>query len=100
MKNLTELLKQYTETIDAIFKSFGIEGGYGEINDHTTDYFRFSNGGDDVNWSDKTFDSEDGGQYGNEVLNKYENETHYLLYVDNGSGEKYYQVFDKSKEIK
>ena len=100
MKNLTELLKQYTETIDAIFKSFGIEGGYGEIDDRTADYFCFSNGGDDVIFSDEEFDPEEGGNYGNEICNKFETETHYLLYVYNGEGDKYYQVFDKSKEIK
>ena len=84
---IAELLKQYADTIDAIFKSFDIYGGYGEINDRTSDFFRIDN--DTVEWS----------EYSNEIVKKIENDTHYLLYVDDQCGERFYQIFDKSKEI-
>jgi hypothetical protein len=93
---IAELLKQYDDTIDAIFKSFGINSGYGEINNSTSDFFRIDN--DMVEWSEEKF--EDEGVYSNKIVKKIENDTHYLLYVDNGCGERFYQIFDKSKEIK
>lgn len=92
---IAELLKQYADTIDSIFKSFGIYGGYGEINDRTSDFFRINN--NTVEWSEEKF--EDEGIYSNEIVQKIENDTHYLLFVDDGSGERFYQIFDKSKEI-
>jgi hypothetical protein len=95
---IPELLKQYRETIDALFTSFGIDNGYGEIDDRTDDYFTLSR--DNVAWSSEKFDPEDDAEYANDVRSKRENDTHYLLYVDNGCGDQFYQIFDKSKEIK
>ena len=92
---IVELLKQYADTMDSIFKSFGIYGGYGETNDRTSDFFRIDN--DTVEWSEEKF--EDEGEYSNEIVKKIENDTHYLLYVDDQCGERFYQIFDKSKEI-
>lgn len=94
---IPELLKQYTETVDAIFISFGMENGYGEIDDRTADFFCLNH--DCVKWSMEEFDPEDDGEYCNDVHSKHENGTHYMLYVDNGCGDQFYQIFDKSKEI-
>lgn len=93
---VSELLKQYTNIVDAIFKSFGMNGGYGEINDSTSDFFCINN--NTVEWSEEKFYEE--GTYSNEIVKKFENDTHYLFYVENGCGERYYQIFDKLKEIK
>lgn len=90
-----KLLKQYNKIVDSIFKSFGIGGGYGEINDSTSIFFRIDN--DTVQWSEEKFYEE--GTYSNEIVTKFENDTHYLLLVDDGSGERYYQIFDKLKEM-
>ena len=98
MKNnmtIAELLKQHVNTIDAIFKSFSIDNCYGEIDDRTSDFFRIDD--NTVEYSDKKF--EDEGVYLNSIIKKYENDTHYLLYINNGCGERFYQIFDKSKEI-
>jgi hypothetical protein len=92
---ILELLKQYADTIDAIFKSFGIDNCYGEIDDRTSDFFSIDD--NTVEYSDKKF--EDEGVYLNSIIKKYENDTHYLLYINNGCGQRFYQIFDKSKEI-
>lgn len=91
-----ELLKEYTNAMDALFKSFGIKNGYGEIDDCTSSFFLINN--DTVEWSEEKFQDE--GTYSNEIVKKFENNTHYLFYVDNGSGERFYQIFYKLKEIK
>lgn len=95
--DINELLNQHKETIDAIFQLFEINDGYGEINDHTSDFFTLSEC--TVNWHNEKFDPADGGMYANEIRNMKENDTHYLLYVDNGCGDKFYQIFDKSKQL-
>lgn len=90
-----KLLKQYTKIVNSIFKSFGIDGGYGEINDSTSNFFCINN--NTVEWSEEKFYEE--GTYSNKIVKKFENDTHYLFYVDNECGERYYQIFDKLKEI-
>lgn len=91
-----ELLKEYADAMDALFKSFGIDGGYEEIDSCTSNFFCINN--NTVEWSEEKFYEE--GTYSNKIVKKFENDTHYLFYVDNGCGERYYQIFDKLKEIK
>ena len=95
--DINSLLKQHVDILCTIFESFGIDDGYGEIDNRTADFFCLND--DCVKWSLETFDPMEDGEYMADIQNKYENETHYLLYVDNGCGENFYQVFDKSKEI-
>lgn len=95
---MEELLKTYVETAKTIFKSFGIKGGYGEIDISTDSYFRINS--NDVWFQEEEFGADDEATYCNEIRRKYENETHYALYVDNGCGDSFYQIFDKKKEVK
>lgn len=84
---MKELLESYTETVDKIFSSFGIENGYGEI-DIRTDV-KWTMDKENVRWES----NED--MYSNDIRRgPYEFENYVLLYVDNGCGENYYQIFN------
>jgi hypothetical protein len=86
---MRELLKTYQETIDAIFSKFGIENGYGEI-DIKTDVKWTLNGDEEIRWI------ENDDLYCNEIRRGepmyYENWM--MVYVDNGCGDQFYQIFD------
>jgi len=88
---MKELLKTYQETIKAIFEKFGYENGYGEI-DIKTDVTWTSIEDEAVRWI------ENDELYCNEVMHtsplRYEN--YVMFYVDNGCGERFYQIFDGS----
>jgi hypothetical protein len=86
---MKELLKAYREITEAIFLAFGIENGYGDIDDKT-----------DVKW-DATDDSvhwlEEDEIYSNDVLRgpaQFENFV--LYYIDNSAGDEFYQIFDRN----
>lgn len=95
---LQDLLITYKETIDQIFKSFGLDEGYGEFDDKTDQFFCITE--DSVCWQDEEFSEDEDTEYSNDIRWKHENETHYLLYVDNGCGDNFYQIFNKEKQIK
>ena len=86
---MKELLETYQETIDAIFKKFGHENVYGEI-DVKTDVRWTLNGKEEVRWM------ENDCLYANEIVrgepDYYENWM--MVYVDNGCGDQFYQIFD------
>jgi hypothetical protein len=87
MGSMKELLGTYTETIDKIFKNFGIEDGYGEID--IMDSVKWNMDDETVRWS------ENDDMYSNEIRRDvlyFEN--YVLLYVDNGCGDMFYQIFD------
>jgi hypothetical protein len=88
---MKELLKTYQETIQSIFEKFGDENGYGEI-DVKTHVVWTSNGDEEVRW----IENED--VYCNETMHStpYRYENYVMYYVDNGCGERFYQVFDES----
>ena len=84
---MKDLLKAHKEITEAIFRSFGIENGYGDIDDKT-----------DVKW-DATDDSvhwlEESEIYANDVLRGPAKFDNFVLYfVDNGCGDEFYQIFD------
>ena len=84
---MKELLKAHREITEAIFLAFGIENGYGDIDDKT-----------DVKW-DATDDSvhwlEGDEIYSNDVLRGPAKFDNFVLYfVDNGCGDEFYQIFD------
>jgi hypothetical protein len=84
---MKELLKSHKELTNAIFKSFGIENGYGDIDDKTD--FKWDFTSDSIHWL------EEDDLYSNDILRgpaKFEN--YVLFYVDNGCGDEYYQIFD------
>jgi hypothetical protein len=97
--NLKQLIETYKESLSAIFESFGVDQGYGELDDQTDSFF--------IKYEDciyfQTEDPEDSDveelAYCNDILGSYENDTHYMIYVDNGCGDKFYQIFDKSKQL-
>jgi hypothetical protein len=84
---MKDLLKAHRELTEAIFLSFGIENGYGDIDDKT-----------DVKWnaSEDTVHWVEGDDiYSNDVLRGPANfENFVLFFVDNGAGDEYYQIFD------
>lgn len=86
---MKELLKTYRETLKAIFEKFGLERGYGEI-DVNIDVKWTLNGFEEVRWM------EDDGMYCNEICRgePLYHDNWMLVYVDNGSGERYWQIFD------
>lgn len=84
---MKDLLKAHREITEAIFLSFGIENGYGDIDDKT-----------DSKWDSTTYSVhwlEDNELYANDILRgpaKFENFV--LYFVDNGGGDEFYQIFD------
>jgi hypothetical protein len=98
--SLGEKLELYETLRDSIFSSFGMQCGkcaleYSEATwwasfQHTI-YYGYENATDDI---------ESGEYYGSEVMGELEkNKTHALAYVDDGCGNKYYQVFAANNEI-
>jgi len=84
---MKELLNTYTETIDQIFTNFGIEDGYGEIDMKTV--VKWNMDDETVRWIEKDC------LYSNEIRRDalyFEN--YILIYVDNGCGDMFYQIFD------
>ena len=84
---MKELLKAHRELTEAIFLSFGIENGYGDIDDKTD--VKWDGDEETVNWI------EDDELYSNEVVRgpaQFENFV--LYYVDNSCGDQFYQIFD------
>lgn len=94
---MKELLETYQSTLDAIFKYFGISNAYGELDIRTDVKWSLTN--DSVHWY------EDCGtpalnEYGNDIIGKpIIGEEYTLLYVDNGCGEQYYQIFYNPNKI-
>lgn len=87
MGSMKELLDTYTGTIDQIFNNFGIKDGYGEIDIKTE--VKWDMNDETVRWT------EDDDLYSNEIRRDalyFEN--YVLLYVDNGCGDMFYQIFD------
>ena len=97
MSELKKELKIYQTSIDKIFSIFGIKNAYGEIDVRTTVKWNL-NGNDSVRWLEK------GELYSNDVLrDPLYADGHMMVYVDNGCGDRYYQVFDmklKDKNLK
>ncbi len=86
---MKELLRQYKETIPLIFEKFGVEQGYGEIDDSTDVIFNYDT--HQVTWIEHEC------LYSNEIRSIIgEYETYIMFYVDNGCGDQYYQIFDKT----
>ncbi len=84
---MKDLLKAHKELTDAIFRSFGIENGYGDIDDKTDVKWDFTT--DSVHWA------EDDDLYSNDIIRGpaiFENFV--MFFVDNGGGDEYYQIFD------
>ena len=84
---MKDLLKAHREITEAIFLSFGIENGYGDIDDKTE--VKWDASEDVVHWA------EDDELYSNDILRgpaKFENFV--LYFVDNGGGYEFYQIFD------
>jgi hypothetical protein len=86
---MKELLETYKKTIDEIFTKFGIENGYGEIDDQTNSKWEMDS--DSVRWIDGDC------LYSNEIQGHarfFENFT--LVYVRNVCGDSFYQIFDNN----
>jgi hypothetical protein len=86
---MKELLKTYTNTITEIFKRFGLVDAYGEID--IKDTVEWVSTDESVHWIEKD------GEYANDVLYDSRTDGEYtLFYVDNGCGDKFYQIFKNS----
>lgn len=88
---MKDLLKTYQETVQSIFEKFGDENGYGEI-DVQIDVVWTSLNDEEVRW--KVNDE----VYCNETMHStpYRYENYVMFYVDNGCGERFYQIFDEN----
>lgn len=86
---MKDLLKTYEETLTTIFGHFGLDQSYGEI-ESKIDVEWTLNGGDSVTWL------KDGDLYSCDIVHGepryYQNWM--LVYVDNGCGERFYQIFN------
>ena len=82
-------LNIYKETLNRIFSTFDNEHGYGEI-DIKTDV-KWNITPDSVRWIEKEC------MYSNDLRGdpKYA-EGHMMVFVDNGCGDSFYQIFDVS----
>jgi hypothetical protein len=88
MKNL---LFSYQMASESIFTAFGLDNVYGEIVDQTGSEWEELHG-EEVRWVQKD------KIYSNEVVSgPFEHENYRIYKVDNGCGEKYWQVFDQEK---
>jgi hypothetical protein len=84
---MEELLRVYREITEQIFTSFGIENGYGEIDEQIS--VRWNSNEESIYWI-----GEDDEVYVNDIIRGpavFENYS--LFYVDNGCGYRYYQIF-------
>jgi hypothetical protein len=88
---MKDLLKTYQETVNDIFLRFGYENGYGEI-DVKINVVWISIEDEEVRWL------ENEQIYCNETMHmtplRFEN--YVMFYVDNGCGERFYQIFDEN----
>lgn len=86
---MKDLLKTYHDTAQAIFKKFGLNQAYGEI-ESKIDVEWTLHGEDSVSWL------EDGDIYSNEIRRgcPMYHENWMMVFVDNGCGEHFYQIFD------
>lgn len=90
------VIELYEEAKSNLLKAFNIDGYLGEISVNDNYWKRdsecifFGNTPEEVDC------------YANDICNNWsrEIETHTMFYVDDGCGNRYYEVFDKSKEIK
>jgi hypothetical protein len=86
---MKELLATYKNTIEEIFKRFGLEDAYGEID--IKDEVEWVSTDESVHWI------EDECEYSNDVLYDSRTDGEYtILYVDNGCGDRFYQIFKNS----
>jgi hypothetical protein len=85
---MKELLETYQKTLSSIFESFGLKQSFGDIDIHTdVKWFLTS---DSVYW----YEGEDEEEYANDILGvPMVAKDHTLVYVDNGCGERFYQIF-------
>lgn len=91
---MKELLETYQKTLSSIFESFGLKHGYGEI-DILTDVKWFLTN-QCVHW----YEGEDNEEYVNDILGvPVIAEDYTLVYVDNGCGERFYQIFYNLNKI-
>ena len=89
---MKELLEIHGITLTAIFSAFGIEDAYGELD--IKDKCIWSYTGDTVYWIEHDDPREE--LYSNElvIMTPYICEYGYtMFYVDNGCGDKFYQIF-------
>jgi hypothetical protein len=84
---MRDLLIKHIETIEQIFSNFGMKDSYGELDIRTN--VKWDMCKDEVKWI------EDGCMYANEIRGiAHYFETYVILNVYNGSGDKYYQIFN------
>jgi hypothetical protein len=88
---MKELLQTYQETVRALFERFGQKGGYGEIVVQT-DAVWTTVQDEEVRWI------KDGEVYCNETMHStpYRHENWVMYWVDNGCGDRFYQIFDEN----
>lgn len=91
---MKELLETYQKTLSSIFEYFNLHTYGGEL-DIRTDVKWFLTS-DCVHW----YEGEDEEEYSNEILGvPVIAEDYILVYVDNGCGERYYQIFYNTNKI-
>ena len=94
---MKHLLETYQSTLSSIFEYFGLLQGYGEL-DIRTDV-KWSLTSDSVHWYEDC-DGEEEEEYANDILGvPVVAEDYTLVYVDNGCGERYYQIFYNPNKI-
>jgi len=87
MEHLREVVENYKRSMQKIFDAFGNSSGYGEIDLRETCKWNFRSG--EVIWLEKDT------IYSNEMLSEPDYcDGLMMVYVDNGCGDKYYQIFD------
>lgn len=91
-KGIKELLEIYRKAATEIFLAFGFDEAYGEI-ESKIDVEWTLDGEESVTWI------ENGDVYSNEIRRggPMYHENWMMVYVDNGCGENYYQIFDSNR---
>lgn len=91
MGKTRDLIKTHSTILSDIFKSFGVEGGFGEIVNHPDAKWFYN--GDGINFYEKDC------EYGYESCNECGTSDGLVMYYTRENGETYYSIFDKSNEL-
>ena len=94
MSKIEELFETYENIVPNIFEIFGSDLTYGEFDIQTK--VKWEMYAETVTW----YEGEDEKEYSNEIVGSIiEAEGYTLMYVDNGCGDNFWQIFNNSLKI-
>lgn len=92
--SVSDLINRYKNSTNHLFKAFGVDNGYGEIDDQTKSKWI---GDDYINYF--RYESDEWVQYSYDSANVVGTNGDYVMHYVYDNGEQYYVIFDKKMEI-